>query len=107
MQGYRDALLEGRLWETWLGLMLLASGFVCRALVVSTPDAACEVCAVSAAVIHLQHVGVVYPRYAPRDALLEWVLRRPRHLIPCPARLKLVLDAGVQALSAKRGESIY
>ena len=29
VQGYRDALLEGRFrWETWLGLMLLASGLL-------------------------------------------------------------------------------
>lgn len=30
--------------------------------------------------IHLQEAGVAYRRYAhPRDALLEWLLRRPRH----------------------------
>ncbi len=31
--------------------------------------------------IHLADAGVAYRRYAhPRDALLEWVLRRPRHV---------------------------
>lgn len=30
--------------------------------------------------VRLEQAGVAYPRYAhPRDALLEWVLRRPRH----------------------------
>ncbi|QTR51529.1 ABC transporter ATP-binding protein [Candidatus Thiothrix anitrata] len=50
----------------------------------------------SAAVIHLQHVGVAYPRYAhPRDALLEWVLRRPRHtLFHALQDVSLSLDAG-------------
>ena len=50
----------------------------------------------SAAVIHLQHVGVAYPRYPhPRDALLEWVLRRPRHTLFHALRdVSLSLDAG-------------
>ena len=50
----------------------------------------------STAVIHLQHVGVAYPRYThPRDALLEWVLRRPRHtLFHALQDVSLSLDAG-------------
>ncbi|EIJ36071.1 ABC transporter ATP-binding protein [Thiothrix nivea] len=46
--------------------------------------------------IRLQQAGVTYRRYAhPRDALLEWVLRRPRHQ-PFHALqgLELVLQAG-------------
>ena len=40
-----------------------------------------EVCAVNAdCAIRLQRAGVTYRRYAhPRDALLEWLLRRERH----------------------------
>ena len=50
----------------------------------------------SARVIQLQQVGVAYPRYAhPRDALLEWVLRRPRHtLFHALQDLSLSLEAG-------------
>ena len=50
----------------------------------------------STAVIHLQHVGVAYPRYPhPRDALLEWVLCRPRHtLFHALQDVSLSLDAG-------------
>lgn len=48
------------------------------------------------AVIHLQQVGVAYPRYNhPRDALLEWVLRRPRHtLFHALQDVSLSLEAG-------------
>ncbi len=51
------------------------------AVAVPAVDAAGEVCAVSDDwAIRLQGAGVAYRRYAhPRDALLEWVLRRGRH----------------------------
>lgn len=46
--------------------------------------------------VQLQGVGVAYPRYAhPRDALLEWVLRRPRHtLFHALQDITLSLDVG-------------
>jgi len=54
-----------------------------------------EVRFVSAA-IQLKNAGVAYRRYAhPRDALLEWVLRRPRHvLFHALHDLNLSLQAG-------------
>ncbi|MBO0614166.1 MAG: hypothetical protein RL122_776 [Pseudomonadota bacterium] len=50
----------------------------------------------AAGVIRLVDAGVAYRRYAhPRDALLEWVLRRPRHaLFHALQGLNLRLQAG-------------
>ena len=51
---------------------------------------------VVSAAIQLEKAGVAYRRYAhPRDALLEWVLRRPRHvLFHALHDLNLSLQAG-------------
>jgi lipopolysaccharide transport system ATP-binding protein len=66
-------------------------------VVVSAAVIAGEVRVVSAAgAIQLEAAGVAYRRYAhPRDALLEWVLRRPRHtLFHALQGVSLSLQAG-------------
>ncbi len=64
-------------------------------MVISAAVITGEVRFVSAA-IQLKNAGVAYRRYAhPRDALLEWVLRRPRHvLFHALHDLNLSLQAG-------------